>query len=274
MSAFTQGAATRLLLVLCAATLAACAGSGKDGGRAGSTEELRTASDQTFDEKRANIRMQLAVGYFQDGKYEVALDEIKQAIAANPSLAEAYGMRALIYTQMNEIPLADENYQRALRLAPRNPDISNNYGSFLCQNGRMAQGLALFDEALRSPTYASPLNALLNAASCSVKAKNLPGAERYLVEALRMAPDHPVANAGLARIYFERRDMARAGFYNTRLKEVTKLDSMTVDQLWLAIRIDRKMGDKTSEASMVSQLRRRFPASAELAAYQRGGFDE
>jgi type IV pilus assembly protein PilF len=266
-------ASARLVLALCtAAALAACAGSG--GGGRGPTAELKTASDQTFDEKRANIRMQLAVGYFQDGKYEVALDEIKQAIAANPNLAEAYGMRALIYTQMNEIPLADENFQRALRLAPRNPEISNNYGSFLCQNGRAAQALTLFDEALRSPTYASPLNALLNASSCSMKTKNYQAAERYLVDALRIAPDHPAANAGLARLYYDRRDMARAGFYNARLKEVAKLDSMTADQLWLAIRIDRKMADKSSEASMVSQLRRRFPASPELAAYQRGGFDE
>ena len=72
-------------------------------------------------EKRAQIRLQLAVGYYQDGKYEIALDEVKQAIAADPDYADAYGMRALIYTAMGETALADENYRRALRLAPNNP---------------------------------------------------------------------------------------------------------------------------------------------------------
>ncbi len=35
-----------------------------------------------------------------------------------PDYADAYGVRALIYTSMGEIALAEENYQRALRLAP------------------------------------------------------------------------------------------------------------------------------------------------------------
>ena len=44
------------------------------------TRELKTASDQTAQEKRAAIRMQLAISYYQDAKYAIALDEIKQAI--------------------------------------------------------------------------------------------------------------------------------------------------------------------------------------------------
>jgi type IV pilus assembly protein PilF len=261
-------------LALCAAAaamLAACAGSGVSGGN---TQELKTASDQTAAEKRAGIRLQLAVGYYQDGKMEVALDEVKQAIAANPEFADAYGVRALIYSAMGEPTLADENFQRALKLAPRNPELANNYGSFLCQNGRGAQGIAYFDSALRNPAYQSPVNALLNAGSCSLNMKNLDAAERYLTDALRLNPDHPTTNANLARVYFERRDFQRAGFFINRLKENAKLDNLSVDVLWLAIRIDHRLGDKSSEASMVTQLRRRFPASPELAAFQRGAFDE
>ena len=112
--------------------LAACAG---NGGMAGESHELKTLSDQTAAEKRAQIRLQLAVGYYQERKYEIALDEVKQAIAADPDDADAYGVRALIYTAMNENRLADENYRHALRLAPRNPDLSNNYGLFLCDAG-------------------------------------------------------------------------------------------------------------------------------------------
>jgi type IV pilus assembly protein PilF len=268
-------AGARLVLALiAAAALAACAGGAGSGSRAGASQELKTASDHTMAEKRANIRLQLAVGYFKDGKYDIALDEVKQAIAADPDSAEAYGVRALIYAQMGEFTLADENFQRAIKLAPRNPELSNNYGSFLCQQGRAAQGIALFDAALANPTYTSPMNALLNAGACSLKAKNYEAAERYLMEAMRLNPDLPTINANLARVYYERRDMTRAGFFINRLKTVTKLDALTADQLWLTIRIDRKLGDKSAEASLVSQLRRRFGNSPELAAYQRGAFDE
>ena len=260
-----------LALGLLAALLGACAGTG--GGTSGKAE-LKTQSDQTSAEKRADIRLQLAIGYYQDGKYAVALDEVKLAIAANPQYADAYGVRALIYTSMGELVLADDNYQRALALAPNNPDLANNYGSFLCQNGRPAQGIARFEAALKNPAYQSPVKALLNAGSCSLRTKNYQEAERYLLDALRYDPELPTTNANLARVYYERRDMTRAGFFINRLKASTKLDAFSADQLWLAIRIDRKLADKASEASLVTQLRHRYPGSPEYAAFQRGAFDE
>lgn len=269
----------RVALLALAGALVACTTTTTNSIRApgdlqGSKTELKTASDQTSNDKRANIRMQLAIGYYQEGSYEVALDEVKKALAADPELADAYGVRALIYTAMNEMVLAEESYQKAIRLAPRNPELNNNYGSFLCENQRYALGVAQFDIALKNPKYLSPVKAMVNAGGCSLKMKNFEAAERYLLDALRLDPNVPAVHAGLARIYYERRDYTRAGFYINRLKELTKLDTLTADVLWLGIRVERKTGDKASEASMVTQLRRRHPTSPEFAALQRGAFDE
>jgi type IV pilus assembly protein PilF len=251
--------------------LSACAGSsgpGADG-------DLKTASDQTANEKRASIRLQLAIGYYQDGKLAIALDEVKQAIAANPQSAEAHGVRALIYAGLGEYALANENYQRALKLAPRNPDLANNYGAFLCQEGgRPAEAMRYFDSALKNPVYQTPVSALVNAGNCSLKTRDYAGAERYLLEALRYAPDQAAASAGLARAYYERRDYVRAGIFINRLTEVAKLDNLSADALWLAMRVQHKLGDRTLAASLAAQLRRRFPGSSEYAAFQRGAFDE
>jgi type IV pilus assembly protein PilF len=255
--------------LLALALLAACASGG------GRQADIKTASDQTANEKRAAIRLQLAVGYYQDGKYEVALDEVKQAIATDPQSADAYGMRALIYTAMGENALADESYQRALTIAPGNPDLSNNYGTFLCNGGgRPNAAMAYFDAALKDAHYRSPVNALVNAGTCSIKRKDRDSAERYLLEALRHAPDLPVVNVGLARVYYERRDYTRAGFFINHLTETAKLDTLSADALWLAMRVKRKLGDRDLEASLAAQLRHRFPGSPEFAALQRGAFDE
>ena len=252
--------------------LSACAG---NGGLAGDTHELKTLSDQTAAEKRAQIRLQLAVGYYQERKYDIALDEVKQAIAANPDYADAYGVRALIYTAMGENALADENYRHALRLAPRNPDLSNNYGLFLCDGGsKPAEAMTYFESALKNPNYASPVKALVNAGNCSLKMKNVDAAERYLLDALRYDPDLPATSAGLARVYFERRDYTRAGFFINRLTETAKLDMLSADVLWLAIRVKHILGDRTMEASLAAQLRKRFPGSPEYAAFERGAFSE
>lgn len=55
---------------------------------------------------------------------------------------------------------------------------------------------------------------------------------------------------------------------------MTKADVLSAEVLWLAIKIERKVGDRAAENSLVTQLRRRYPDSAEFAAYQRGAFNE
>ena len=179
VAGMNRAACTRLAAALALCLLTACANTGGGAGNGGGTAELKTASDQTVAEKRAAIRQQLAVEYYQDGKYEIALDEIKKAIAANGDYADAYGVRALIYTAMGELPLAEENYGHALRLAPRNPELANNYGSFLCQSAnRPQEAMRQFEAAIANPAYRTPVSAMVNAGQCSLKTKNYDAAER------------------------------------------------------------------------------------------------
>ena len=262
----------------CASTLAPilalCCLVGGCAADAGRSAELQTSSDQSANQKRAAIRLELATGYYEQDQLEVALDEIKKAVQADPDNAEAYGVRALIYMGMGELVLAEDNFKRALTLAPRNPDLSNNYGSFLCQNGRAAESIPYFDAALKNRTYQSPAKALNNAGACSLKIKDNAGAERYLLQALQLMPDLPATNANLARVYYERRDHVRAGFFISRLSKTTKMESLTADVLWLAIKVQHQLGDAGTETGWVTQLRRHHFDSPEYAAYQRGAFDE
>jgi type IV pilus assembly protein PilF len=72
-------------------------------------------------------------------------------------------------------------------------------------------------------------------------------------------------------MYYARGDYQRARFYSGR---VLKGRKGTADDLWTAIRTERKLSDRATENSLVTQLRRNYPASRELAAYLRGAFDE
>lgn len=259
-----------LAALVVAGLLAGCASGRGNSGKA----ELATASDQTAAQHRAEIRMQLAVGYYQQGQYPVALDEVKLALAADPNYVEAYGMRAVIYMAMGEMTLAEDNFQRALALAPHNPELANNYGSFLCQNNRVAEAMPQFEAALKNPAYKSPATADNNAGSCALKTKDYKTAEKYLLQALQLTPDLPATNANLAQVYYAQHDYARANFFITRLGKLAKMESLTADVLWLAIKVQHKLGDTGAEAGWATQLRRHHPGSAEYAAYQRGAFDE
>ncbi len=247
--------------------LAGCASSQSGG----TGQELKTSSDQTDVQKRADIRLQLAIGYYGRRQFPVALDEIKLALQIDPGFADAYGVRALIYMEMGETRLAEDNFLRAINLAPHNADFSNNYGWFLCQNGRESQSITQFEVALKNKAYQSPEKALNNAGVCSLKMKNPDAALRYFTESFRYDPGNLPTNINLAKIYYERKDYQRARFYIDR---VIKADLLSADVLWLAIKIEHKLGDKLIEVSFGTLLRRRHPESAEYAAYQRGAFDE
>lgn len=257
----------KVFAIFCAALLAGCA----SGPTSNSQQELATSSDQTDNQKRARIRLELAIGYYEQRQMSVALDEIKQALQADPNFADAYSMRGLIYMNMGENRLAEDSFQHAIRLAPGNPDFNNNYGWFLCQTGREKQSIEYFDAALKNRAYQSPAKALNNAGICSFKMNDRATAERYFSQAFQQDPGNPSTSFHLARINYDRRDYERARFYVGR---VLKADVMAADVLWLAIRIERKLGDRAAETSLATQLRRRHGSSPEYAAYQRGAFDD
>jgi type IV pilus assembly protein PilF len=254
-------------IVLASLLLGACA-SHKDSSE---HAELATSSDQTDNQKRSRIRLQLAVDYYEQRQMSVALDEVKLALQADPNSADAYSVRALIYMEMGETRLAEENFNSALRLAPNNPDIANNYGWFLCLNGREAESIVHFEAAIANKSYQAPSKALNNAGVCSLKTKDVAKAERYFLQAFQFDPGNLLTSLNLGKIYYDRADYERARFYIGR---VIKGDMLTPEALWLGIKIEHKMGDRAAETSLGTQLRRRHPASKENGSYQRGAFDE
>jgi type IV pilus assembly protein PilF len=221
--------------------------------------------------KRASLRLQLGVSYFQQAQFATALKELTNAIAIDPTLSDAYGVRALVYMQMQETTLAEQDFLRVMQLAPNNPDHANNYAWFLCENGKVKQGLEVLDRVIKDRTYAQPTKALNNAGMCSLKIKDDVMAEKYFMQAVRLDANNPISNLNLSQIAYKKQDWAHAQFYINRL---IKTENYTAEILWLAIRASHKMNDTISESSLGAQLHRRFPDSDEFALFQRGAFDE
>jgi type IV pilus assembly protein PilF len=223
---------------------------------------------------RAALRVQLAVSYYRHGQFAVAIEESGLALQAVPELADAYSVRALAYAALGQSSLAESDFRRALSLLPDNPNFANNYGWFLCASddvARVAEAVAYFEQALQSPTYGSPASALANAGACSLKAGNEVAAERYFLRGLQYAPASSLINVNLGKLYFDRDEFEMA---RVHIGLVEKNNLLMPDVLWLAIRIERKLGNQAAENELAAQLRRRYPSSSEYAAYQRGAFDE
>jgi type IV pilus assembly protein PilF len=256
-------------LLASALLLGGCVTTGTSSGD--SNAELQTSSDQTSTQKRAVIRLQLAVGYYQRGELDVALDEVKQSLQANPDFADAYNMRGLIYMQMGENHLAEDNFQHALRLAPHNGEADNNYGWFLCQNSRISESFAYFEAAVAERKYPFPAKAMDNAGKCSLKSEQHAEAEKYFLRAFKFDPGNIDVNFNLAKMYYERKDYEHAQFYIGR---VIKSDVHDAEVLWMGIKVAHKMGDRVTESVIGSELGRFQPNSVQFASYQREAFDE
>jgi type IV pilus assembly protein PilF len=52
-----------------------------------------------------------------------------------------------------------------------------------------------------------------------------------------------------------------------------KLVSPNAESLWLALRIERKSGQRVAETGYANQLRRRFSGSPEYQSLQRGEYE-
>lgn len=265
-----------LCLALTALLLGACAQTPAASGTAGATATARavepmTESDEPESRKRARIRLELASGYYERGQDKVALDEIKQALAADPNYAPAYVLRGLVYSRLNDVRLAEESFQRAQQLSPRDADVLHHYGLFACQQGRYPQAIDMFQQALTSPVYGGQAKTLMAKGVCQVRAAQFTEAEGSLARSYELDAGNPITAYNLAALQFRRGDYPKAQFTIRRLNNTELANAET---LWLGIKVEQRLGNTEVVTQLAQQLSRRFPDSREWASYQRRAFDE
>ncbi|QEL56257.1 type IV pilus biogenesis/stability protein PilW [Chromobacterium paludis] len=210
----------------------------------------------------AKIRSQLAVEYAKIGNMKVALDNANEAVAADPTYVQGYVTRAYVQGLLRMNDQAEQDFRHALQLEPGNSAANNNYGLFLCENGRVQESLPLFQRALADPLYDSPQSAYLNLGRCSLKLGQLDKANAYLLDALRAAPNYPPALTELAELQLGQGNAKLAAFYFDRLRRANP-DGLGATELWLGARIARKTGDGALESECATELKNRYPDSRE-----------
>jgi type IV pilus assembly protein PilF len=253
--------------------LTACTGVVNAGQSLPAASVADTAS--SVNQRRADVHLQLALAYYQQSQWQVALDEATLALQIAPPeaavKADALSMRGLILMASGRSALAGSEFLQALQIVPNRPDYLNNYAWFLCQTGHAQASLNWFERAAAQPDYQAPEKALNNAGSCSQTAGDEDAAKGYFARALALQPDNARGNTALAKIYFNDGDYSRARLHAER---ATAGSRPGVEALWIGIKVARKSDRAATETQLLAQLRTLYPASAEYAAYQRGAFDE
>ena len=260
-------------LALMAALMGAvsgCTSTGR-GSDVGLGPEVITPSDEPEARRRARIRLELAVNYFETGKMAVALDEVKQALVNDPTYGDAYNLRGLIYMSLNELGQAEDSFRRALGLRSTDPNVLHNYAWLLCQQQKYAEADKFFSQVLTNRAYLARSKTYMAQGLCQARAGQSDQAEQTLLKAYELDAGNPMVGYNLSELLMRRGELKRAQFY---IRRINNSEMANAETLWLGIKVERGLGDALALRQLADQLRKRFPESRQLSAFERGAFNE
>jgi len=211
----------------------------------------------------AAYNVQLGIAYMNQGDLSRAKEKLDRALTQDADNADVHSARAMLFTRMGNASKADEEYRTALRLAPNDPNVINNYAVYLCQTGRVDEGVKRFLEAAHNGLYPTPEAAYTNAGVCLRAAKRDEEARVNFTRALQLKPNFAEAQFQLANLQFEHGEFAPAragidGFIGTY--------NATADLLLLGVRVARAQGDRLGAQRYARKLQLDFPGTDQARA--------
>lgn len=229
--------------------LAGCASSAE---REAEREKRRTAVD---------TQLQLAVGYLQRSKPELAKVHVERALEIDADDSQANNIMAYLQWQALKQPGEAERYfRRAIDADGKNSAAYHNYGAFLCDRNRLDEGVIMLEKATSNPIYPAAADANANAGVCMMAKPSPTVAEKYFREALRLNPNQGRALYFLAKLNYDAgKNLPARGFMQRYLQAAAE----TPEMLLLAMKIETALKDKNAAASYAVRLKGKFPNSPE-----------
>ncbi|WP_100656409.1 type IV pilus biogenesis/stability protein PilW [Alteromonas flava] len=210
-----------------------------------------------FDQvEAAKTRISLGLTYLKNGNYTQAKLNLDKALEFAPRLADAHYSLAYYYQLVEEVKRAEQSYQNALDLDPRNPDIANSYGAFLCQQGRYDQAKKFFMQAVNSQTYANSAETYENIALCSLSQERPNEAIEYLQTALKHQPTRAKSLFLLAELQIDQEQYALAKQTLARYQRVARVSAET---LWMQVQIAQGLDQQDDAKGYGEMLMRMYP---------------
>ena len=200
----------------------------------------------------------------QQNNLEQANLKLLKALRQDPDSASAHNAYAILQDRLLEKDVAGKHYKIATELDPNDSMAANNYGTFLCINGKEVESEKYFLRALDNPLYSTPEYAYTNAARCQLNIGNEVKARTYLRKALAAKSDFGNALVEMATLEIDSNNFAAAKLYVDRFHLV---DRPTARSLWLAIRSELGIDGTNNVEELGQQLESEFPNSDELKSW-------
>ncbi len=219
-----------------------------------------------YNPKAAKVNAELGMGYMQQGDYEVAMGKLKRALRYDSKSASANHYIAELYRRLEKSEDADRHFKMAIKHSVNNSALFNNYGVYLCGEGRVDEARVQFNKVLKNPVYRFPELVYENMGLCMLQNKRIKEAEADLRKALSINPKLQKSLFELAKISLQRNRLFSARAFINRYVENSE---PSAESLWLGIEIEKKLKDHQAVKRYGAQLIKKFPISEEAEKYHR-----
>ena len=156
-----------------------------------------TTQKSEFQRSQAvEARLKLALAYLEQNDFPKAKQNIDKALSHDQQDYLPHSVLAYYYQQIGENSLAEETYQAAIKMSQTqsqdqspSPDVLNNYGTFLCRQGKFELAYPQFEQALKSQApYYHQADTLENQVLCAHQQSNISKAKATLTLLEKLEP--------------------------------------------------------------------------------------
>lgn len=208
--------------------------------------------------RASQLNAELALGYLNQGDLQQAKAKVEKALVQDRRNALANNIQGVVLQRLGDPDEAGKHFRRAVELAPDEPEYSNAYGVFLCEQKRYDEGILQFLDVARNPLYRSPALAHENAANCALQAGKVGIAESNFVRALEIQPRFASAQLSLAQLQSKEGRPVEA---MDSLQTLERYAPSSPESLALGARVASRLGNSDVASSYVKKLQISFPNS-------------
>ncbi|ENK1957248.1 type IV pilus biogenesis/stability protein PilW [Vibrio cholerae] len=200
-----------------------------------------TQSDPT---EMAEARIALGLGYLENGSMIKARENLEKALQHAPDYYRSQLSMAHYYEAVGENDSARKMYRTALSEHPKNGNVLNNFGTFLCKQGEYDTADQYFRRAVEQPYYYLISASYENAGLCALKAGKTDNAREYFKRAIDHDPNRLLSILQLTRMEIEAGDYTPA---RLRLMDLNQRYGYQKTSLKLLIELEKRAGNSALE---------------------------
>lgn len=212
-------------------------------------------------EQRVELYTRLGLEYMAQNRLASALEAMNDALAVAPDDSTANHAMALLKMRLGETSDAKTHFDQALVSDPGNVGARNDYGSYLCEQGKWTGGAKQFETARDDPFNTEPYVSQYGLGVCLIGAGEFRAAQEQFRAALVAKPKSTPVLYQSARASFKLEEYFSARAF---LERMFGAGGVTADSLLLAVRTERKLGADDLAKEYAARLRSAYPGSEQV----------